>query len=146
MGRTPSVELADRDALQDLYERHAPRIFRFCLCQLRERNEAEDAAQTTFLYALGALRRGVVPVVESAWLLKIARNVCLSRFDAARRRRKVELARDPHVLAESAPAYEADDADLLQLREALAELPERQRRAILLRECKGRISLRYSVH
>jgi RNA polymerase sigma-70 factor (ECF subfamily) len=141
IGRARSVErrefIAEGEALQDLYERHAPRIFRFCLCQLRERHEAEDAAQTTFLHALGALRRGVVPVAESAWLLKIARNVCLSRFDAARRRDKIEFARDPHVLAESAPAYEADDGDLLRLREALAELPERQRQAIILREWRG---------
>ena len=33
-----------------------------------------------------ALRRGVVPSSESAWLLKIARNVCLTRFDSVRRR------------------------------------------------------------
>lgn len=141
IGRAPSAErrefIAEGEALQDLYERHASRIFRFCLCQLRERHEAEDAAQTTFLHALGALRRGVVPVAESAWLLKIARNVCLSRFDAARRRGKVEFAHDPHVLAESAPAYEADDADLFRLPEALAELPERQRQAIVLREWRG---------
>jgi RNA polymerase sigma factor (sigma-70 family) len=133
----PRESIAEAAALRDLYERHAPGIFRFCLCQLRERHEAEDAAQTTFLHALRALRRGVVPVAESAWLFKIARNVCLSRFDAARRRGKVEFARDPHLLAESAPAYEADDADLLRLREALAELPEHQRQAIMLREWRG---------
>jgi RNA polymerase sigma factor (sigma-70 family) len=141
IGRAASSELggslAEAEAVQRLYERHSRRIYSFCLYQLRKRDEAEEAVQTTFLYALGALRRGVVPAAESAWLLKIARNVCLSRFDAARRRGNVELVRDPQALAEIAPAREPDDADLLTLHEALARLPERQRRAILLREWQG---------
>jgi RNA polymerase sigma factor (sigma-70 family) len=93
--------------------------------------------QTTFMYALGALRRGVVPTAESAWLLTIARNVCLSRFDAVRRRGRIELVRDPQSLAEIAAAPEHDDSDLLGLDEALARLPARQRRAIVLREWQG---------
>ena len=141
IGRAASIELggplAEAEAVQRLYERHSRRIYSFCLYQLRKRDDAEEAVQTTFLYALGALRRGVVPVAESAWLLKIARNVCLSRFDAARRRGNVELVHDPQTLAEIAPAREPDDADLLTLHEALARLPERQRRAILLREWQG---------
>ena len=33
-------------------------------------------SQTTFVYALRALRRGVVPENEAAWLTTIAKNVC----------------------------------------------------------------------
>ena len=66
----PGAEAADSLALQGLYERHAQRVFRYCLSYLRKRDEAEDAAQTTFLYALRALRRGVVPSSESASIKK----------------------------------------------------------------------------
>jgi RNA polymerase sigma-70 factor, ECF subfamily len=102
---------------------------------LRSREEAEDAAQTTFLYAYRGLDRGVVPTHERGWLLSIARNVCLSRTDAARRR-AVEVAQDPHALEEiiaaPAPSNELDG-----LTDALATLTEQQRHAILLREWHG---------
>src|SRR5439155_8006093 len=84
-------------AFAELYERHASRVFGFCLKWLRSREEAEDAAQTTFFYAWRGLGRGVEPRFESAWLLAIARNVCRSRTDAARRRAG-EIAHDPNVL------------------------------------------------
>jgi len=66
-----------------LYEQHSSRVFGYCLKWLRSREEAEDAVQTTFLYAMRGLRRGVVPLFDEAWLLAIARYKALS----ARRRR-----------------------------------------------------------
>ena len=141
IGRAADVETtadaAGSVALELLYERHSQRVFRFCLAYLRKRDEAEDAAQTTFLHALGALRRGVVPTSESAWLLKIARNVCLTRFDATRRRGQLELVQDPSVLAEVASARPAVEMDVASLQAALEHLPARQRQAILLREWQG---------
>ena len=72
---------------------------------------------------------------EQAWLLSIARNVCLSRTDAARRR-AVEVAQDPHALEETIAAP-APPAELDGLTDALATLTEQQRHAILLREWHG---------
>jgi RNA polymerase sigma-70 factor, ECF subfamily len=126
---------APADALTGLYERHASRVFQYCLNWLRSREEAEDAAQTTFLYAYRGLDRGVVPAHERPWLLSIARNVCLSRTDAARRR-AVEVAQDPHALEETVAAP-APSNDLDGLTDALATLTEQQRHAILLREWHG---------
>jgi RNA polymerase sigma-70 factor (ECF subfamily) len=137
LGRASGVEprAAPADALTGLYERHADRVFQYCLNWLRSREEAEDAAQTTFLYAYRGLDRGVVPTHERGWLLSIARNVCLSRTDATRRR-AVEVAQDPHALEEiiaaPAPSNELDG-----LTDALATLTESQRHAILLREWHG---------
>ena len=93
-------------AVQTLYERHADRVLAYCTYHLRDRNEAEDALQTTFMHALRALQRGVVPEIELAWLLSIARNVCLTRWNTNRRRGQLEVARDPHVLQEVAPCRE----------------------------------------
>ena len=119
-----------------LYERHHRRVFGFCLSQLRNRDEADDAAQTTFLYALRAVRRGVVPALEAPWLLAIARNVCRSRWDSGKRRGEVEFTHDPHGLAEFAPGREATD-ELFGLNDALGALAEPQRQAVLLRDWQG---------
>jgi len=124
-------------AVHTLYERHADRVLAYCAYHLRDRNEAEDALQTTFMHALRALQRGVVPEIELAWLLSIARNVCLTRWNTNRRRGQLEVARDPHVLQEVAPCRESEGEELFRLQEALEAMPERERRAILLREWQG---------
>jgi RNA polymerase sigma factor (sigma-70 family) len=121
-----------------LYERHSQVVYRYCLRMLGTREDAEDAAQTTFVQALRALRRGVLPSFEQAWLLTIARNECKSRYRAGSRRRRQELAHDPQSLAELAEAPNGSDGRLVGLQQALARLPEMQRRALLLREWQGR--------
>lgn len=109
-------------------------MYGFCLRSLRSPEEAEDAAQTTFVHAWRALRRGTTPAVEGAWLLAIARNVC--RSASAGRGRAVEVVCDPCVL-EEAQAAPAEDGAALSLRDALAGLTEQQRRALVLREWRG---------
>ena len=69
-----------------LYERYSGRILAYCLHALRDRGEAEDAVQTTFLQAHRALARGTTPEHEFAWLHTIAKNVCrVQKRTAARR-------------------------------------------------------------
>jgi RNA polymerase sigma factor (sigma-70 family) len=121
----------------DLYERYASRIFGYCLHRLGSREEAEDAVQTTFLNAFRSLSRGVVPESESAWLFKIADNVCLSRHRASFRRRRVEAPTDLHAVEETVAAPARPGEELIPLEGALADMPETQRRALLLREWKG---------
>jgi RNA polymerase sigma factor (sigma-70 family) len=133
VGRTPEAAAA-----HGLYERHSRRVYGFCLQQLRSREEAEDATQSTFLNAFRALTRGVTPVAETAWLLSIAQNVCLTRLRSSVRRRRIEAPRDPQTLHDAVPAPPRGGFDeLLRLEDALTELPATQRRAILLREWQG---------
>jgi RNA polymerase sigma factor (sigma-70 family) len=120
-----------------LYERNSTLVYRYCLRMLGSREDAEDATQTTFFQALRAMRRGVSPDFERAWLLTIAKNECKSRYRSGSRRREREVARDPHSLAELAVAPEGGDGRLVGVQQALARLPEMQRRALLLREWQG---------
>jgi RNA polymerase sigma-70 factor (ECF subfamily) len=121
-----------------LYERHSALVYRYCLGKLGSREDAEDAAQTTFFQAVRALRRGVVPNFEQAWLLKIASNECKSRHRAGFRRSQREVTRDPQSLEELAEAPNGGDGRLIGVQHALSRLPETQRRALLLREWQGR--------
>ena len=124
---------------QSMYEQYAGQIYGFCFNQLGSREEAEDAVQSTFMNAFRGLQRGVVPEAESAWLFKIAHNVCLSRRRAAFRRGRVEFANDLEAIQEitpsPSPGRSADE--LIRLNDVLATMPENQRKAILLREWQG---------
>jgi RNA polymerase sigma-70 factor (ECF subfamily) len=136
--RAPAREVesaADDAAL--LYERYYERIFGYCLYHLGSREEAEDVAQTTFMWAYRGLRRGVVPRAEASWLFTIAQNACRARHRTRGRRREREVLSDPVTLADMAPAPVANTDDLMGLEDALARMPELQRRAILLREWRG---------
>ena len=102
---------------------------------LRDPDEAEDAAQQTFLSAYANLLGGTKPREPAPWLATIARNECRSRVQ---RRMREPL---PEVVPEaerSDPAFRAAQAsDVESLRLALAGLPLQQRRAFLLREFTG---------
>ena len=147
MAAVPSIgraSLVDRphvaphaEATSGLYERHAAKIQAYCHHQLGSREEAEDAVQTTFMNAFRALGRGVVPEAESAWLFKIAENVCLSRRRSSWRRGRIESPSDFDVIEEVVPGPNRQRDELIGIEDALAAMPEQQRRAILLREWQG---------
>jgi RNA polymerase sigma factor (sigma-70 family) len=131
----PAPPALGADSVHALFERHSAAIYGYCYNRLGGREEAEDAVQTTFLNAFRALRRGVVPEYESAWLHKIAENVCHGRHRSARRR--LEVVQDPTTIAEAAPAAQAGSDELFGLDQALEQMAPRQRRALLLREWRG---------
>jgi RNA polymerase sigma factor (sigma-70 family) len=126
------------EATRDLYERYERRILAFCMSRLRNRQEAEDALQNTFVYAYKLLERGVVPDAELPWLFTIAHNVCRSRRRALWRRGHVEVPTDLDALQDvvGAPSG-AGGESVAALSGALASMPETQRRALLLREWQG---------
>src|SRR2546421_2875848 len=140
IGRATRVErkaAPGADAAAELYERYSGQILGYCMHQLGSREEAEDAVQTTFMNAFRGLQRGIVPELESAWLFKIAHNVCLSRRRSSWRRGKVEAPNNFEVLQEIVPGREHVADELIRVQDVLEDMPENQRRAILLREWQG---------
>jgi RNA polymerase sigma factor (sigma-70 family) len=120
-----------------LYERYYDRVYGYCLYKLGKREEAEDATQTTFLLVLRALERGVVPRLEANWLFTIAQNACRCRARTRGRGRDHEVLSDPHILQEVAPGRNGVCEELVGLDEALDDMPDLQRRALILREWRG---------
>ena len=131
------LEPAVSEAAERMFHEHSGWIYGYCLRLLRSPEEAEDAVQATYLNACRSLKDGFQPRVDSAWLLRIAQNVCLTRLRSSGRRARLERAQDVELLEETvaAPAYRGDE--LIGLTDALTSLPEQQRRAILLREWQG---------
>src|SRR5258707_10992564 len=115
----PSRLASEDEATRLLYERHQRKILSFCMHQLGNREEAEDATQVTFLNAFRGLRRGTSPEFESAWLFKIAHNVCLTKQRNSHRRGLIEAPSDFTLIEERVPAHENDSDELFGLPEAL---------------------------
>ena len=132
----PAATQSPADVASQLFADYSESILGFCLRQLGSRPEAEDAVQTTFLYAFRALRRGVVPECAAAWLTTIARNACHSHRRTEERRGPLATDWDPETIA---LAQTSDDEEelLLGFKDALAAMPEKQRRALVLREWQG---------
>jgi RNA polymerase sigma factor (sigma-70 family) len=124
------VAAGQGDAAAAFVRRFQARVYGLVITMVRDRGLAEDVAQEAFVRAwrhAGTYdpRRGRV----ATWVLAIARNAAI---DALRVRRPEPL--DPDVVA--ARLQRAGGAvDVLpdeRVREALAELPEEQRRALFL--------------
>ncbi|MGH3006135.1 MAG: RNA polymerase sigma factor [Gaiellaceae bacterium] len=131
------LQPAASEAAERLFQQHSGWIYGYCLRHLRSPEEAEDALQATYLNACRSLKQGFVPRADSAWLFRVAHNVCITRLRSTGRRARLEWTQDRDVLEQTVAAPERAADELIGLPEALATLPELQRRAILLREWQG---------
>ena len=119
-----------------LYRRHHRQVVRICRALLRDRAEAEDAAQQVFLSAHRALLHGVVPREPLPWLAAIARRECWARSARAANVAQTQPGRtDESVGDASVVALRNEEVAALWL--AIAELPPAQREVLLLREIRG---------
>lgn len=128
----------DAGAFRELYALVSPRLLGYLLKMARSRAVAEDLLQQTFLKvhrARGAYVRGADPL---PWIYSIAHRTFI---DEARKTKRaiVNVAADevPDV-----PAHVADepvDPELTkQALDALAQLPEQQREAVVLTKLDGK--------
>jgi RNA polymerase sigma-70 factor (ECF subfamily) len=138
-----AVQRGDRGAFTELVGKYQQPIYNFILRTLRDETEAEDLTQNTFVQVWKSAARYTVKARFSTWLYTIARNLCLNEI---RRRSRhpadpLEGVSDdedrPVPQHEDRSAPQATEALLhgeleQKLAEALADLPENQRTAILL--------------
>jgi RNA polymerase sigma-70 factor, ECF subfamily len=130
----------DREALGPLMERHHVRVYRIALSYLRDRDEAQDAVQETFVKAYQGAARWDGSAEVAPWLARIAVNHAIDRYRRGRRRLKAEtpLDHEDHgqSIAEEAPSPERramgrEAAERIKV--ALLGLPDRQRAVVVLR-------------
>lgn len=131
----------DRHAALALTQRITPRVLGYASRMLSgDRAEAEDVAQETMLRLWRIApdwRQGETKV--TTWAYRVATNLCLDRQRSRRRKGLTALDDAPEVAdgGTSAVAQLVDADRMLALEAALAELPERQRQAVVLRHLEG---------
>src|SRR3989454_5058056 len=127
----------DRAAFGTLVERYAATARRVARAVLGDPDDADDAAQDGMLSALLKLEQYDPRRPFGPWLLRIVANAATDR----RRRRAVRRVDplDPGLVAGGVrPDRTAERRALApRLREALAELPERRRVAVVLFDVEG---------
>ena len=129
------------EATDQLIERYYPRVYSFVSSQ-KPAADAEDLTQEVFARALRALPRFNGEYQFGAWLLQIARNVCI---DEARRQTRRPQPTDPVDLVELETTAQPDHVwesvsaqiAVTTVHKALARLPKRQRTVLVLRELEG---------
>jgi RNA polymerase sigma-70 factor (ECF subfamily) len=132
----------DRRAEELMYVRHVGYVMGLCLRLLGRRDEAEDAAQDTFvdvLEQLGSLRE---PARLKHWITRIAVHKAHRRFRRRKLLRGLGLydgpSSDETLLPPSLQHATQEQAiELEKLSQVLARLPDEQRAAWVLRYVDG---------
>ena len=127
----------DRAAFGTLIERYAGQARRVARAVLGDPDDADDAAQDGFLSALVKLGQYDARRPFGPWLMRIVANAATDR----RRRRNVRRVEPLNTALvgggprPDAAAVQSELGD--RLRVALAELPERRRKAVVLFDVEG---------
>jgi RNA polymerase sigma-70 factor (ECF subfamily) len=138
----------DTGAFGQLVRRHQQRIHRLALHVLRDRAEAEDVAQETFIRAYQALSRFDGRSEPYTWFYRITINLSLNAIRSRKAKRATSEADDPRLealMTEKRPSAMADppgDAARKQLYAALCagidELSDTLRTTLILVCVDGR--------
>ena len=124
----------DQEALRYLYVRYADHVYGYVSSIVRDDFEAEDVTQHVFAKLMTKLAKYEPREVPfSAWIIRVARNVAV---DHMRQRRAIPCAEvrelQPHEGEDESTRHRA-----LDLRDALASLPEEQRQVVVMRHLVG---------
>src|SRR6266481_3629341 len=135
------VSGGDATALEQLIERHQALVAGTVARMLGSNSDVEDIAQQVFIRVWKSARRYVPRAKFTTWLLKITRNLVFNELRRSKRHAHVPLQSEPG--AEETPLKDetnpAPDASLLEtelqraIEEAIMQLPESQRMALVLR-------------
>ncbi len=149
----PDAEIAravlrgDREGFETLVRRHEAEVFSHILRLVRNRDDALELSQETFLKAYRHLVQYDPNRPFRAWLLAIATNAALNHLEAMRVRRTAGAAMSPEMVGGKnpearnvqdgcSPLYRIDRKELLELIDAAMNRLSAKARAIF--------SLRYN--
>ena len=132
-------------ALDELMERHGPRLFNYLFRSLQNEEDAADVAQESFTRVYHNRSKFDPARKFSTWLYSIASNLVRTQFRSRYRHPQVSLDAEQSETStdfrENIPAEQPNPSDIIQtpetsdaVRLAIAELPEELRTPLILSE------------
>jgi RNA polymerase sigma-70 factor (ECF subfamily) len=135
-GLIARVLQGDRVAGRELYDAHAPRVYRLVYRLVGDANLAEEFTQDAFVRAFGQLERFRGDSALATWLHRIAVTVALNGMRKVRRLRDREFALDDSP-AMFAPTHEPDPELRRRVATAIEALPEGSRTTLIMHDIEG---------
>ena len=129
------AQQGERVALELLVDTYRTSVRSHAMRMLRDGEDADDAAQETFVKAFRALKGFEAGRPLLPWLLRICTNCCVDAM-RDRRRRGDDIERHEHALCDTSTDVEDDVqalADREVVRDAISRLPDRYREIIVMR-------------
>ena len=121
----------DPTAFDEILERYQLKLFRFAYRMLKDRGEAEDAVQETFVRAYRALPAYRTDGFFSSWIYRICLNECRRRMRSRRPTIPLDIAPAPGNLPDPQQMIMQNERHR-QLRDAVNGLPEHYREVMYL--------------
>jgi RNA polymerase sigma-70 factor (ECF subfamily) len=130
----------DAEALGEIYRLYVRRVFGLCRHMLDSRESAEDATSEVFLKLQRSIKSYDGSIPFPRWLLRVAGNQCIDALRRRQRGRKVIVeVEDGAVAIETAGSEPSplgvvlSTEERVQVRDAIAHLPENYRVPLVLR-------------
>ena len=129
----------DMRAFEELFGRHAGRVFALCLRMSGDRQRARELSHDAFVRAWERLGTYKGEAAFGTWLHRLTVNVVLESARGERRRlARVALAADQDVDVADAPIPAASDVgDRIDLERAITRLPTNARQVFVLHDVEG---------
>lgn len=138
------VQREDNSAFEALVQRHRRQVYNFVYKMVGKAEAAEDIFQETFLRVIKNAHTYTPRAKFTTWCLQIARNLTLDYFKRESLRQHVSIDASPagsdRSIAGLLQGLDPQSHEILQSRELIevvqegvAELPENQRQALVLR-------------
>ncbi|MEM9490786.1 MAG: sigma-70 family RNA polymerase sigma factor [Myxococcota bacterium] len=123
----------DRRAFNLLVQRHQKPVFYLALRYLKNDADAADATQKTFVRVFKSIDRFRGASSFRTWIYRIAINLCLNHIRDNRREQASEIHDDALTTAPTGATRIIRAKESQMLREAIDELPPKQRMVLELR-------------
>lgn len=134
-GLAKQAAAGDRGAFEAIFRRYQDDLYRFCVGILREPQDAQDAVQNTMIKAMRALPGERREMQLKPWLYRVAHNEAI---ELRRRERPVDqLVETVDDVTAGTEEQAEHNGRLQKLLADIADLPERQRASLVMRELNG---------
>lgn len=128
------IEAGEKEAFCTLYQQTSNAVFSYALSLLRNRTDAEDAMQETFLKTRSAAHLYTPMGKPMAWIFTITRNICMMKY----RRQKHFSAISVEEIREDVDFHQIEDReDRIVLETAFQVLSQEECQIIVMHAVSG---------